>query len=101
MQETFRSFLQELDASSSTNCSGKELLEVEVLELMRKEGFSNEQVFEMPLNKLLDLFYDAYLWKADGILSKASFQTFLKKLHHFSSLNALPDPDDNLILVFS
>ena len=82
MQETFRSFLQELDDLNNPSSSGKELLEIEVLELMRKEGFSDKQIFDMPLEKLLDLFYEAYLWKADGILSKASIQTFLKKLHH-------------------
>jgi len=76
MQETFRSFLQELEEP----CSGKELLEVEVLCIMRKEGFSDEQIYEMPLKKLLDLFYDAYLWKANSILSKATIETFLKRL---------------------
>ena len=80
MQETFRSFLQELEDPSSAGSSGKELLEVEVLELMRKEGFSDEQIYGMPLKKLLDLFYDAYLWKANAILSKATIETFLKKL---------------------
>lgn len=83
MQETFRSFLQELEDPNGAGCSGKELLEVEVLELMRKEGFSDEQIYEMPLTKLLDLFYDAYLWKAHGVLSGAPIRVFLKKLRHF------------------
>lgn len=47
---------------------------------MRKEGFSDEQIYGMPLKKLLDLFYEAYLWKADRILSKASIYEFLEKL---------------------
>ena len=76
MQETFGSFLQELEEPYS----GKELLEEEVLEIMRKEGFSDEQIYDMPLKKLLDLFYDAYLWKAKRILSKATVEDFLKKL---------------------
>ena len=76
MQETFGSFLQELEEPYS----GKELLEVEVLGIMRKEGFSDEQIYDMPLNKLLDLFYDAYLWKANSILSKSTIENFLKKL---------------------
>jgi hypothetical protein len=76
VQETFRSFLQELEEP----CSGKELLEAEVIEIMRKEGFSDAQVYDMPLKKLLDLFYDAYLWKANSILSKATVEAFLKKL---------------------
>jgi hypothetical protein len=80
MQETFRSFLQELEEPSCGGGSGKELLEVEVLGIMRKEGFSDEQIYEMPLTKLLDLFYDAYLWKANKILSKATIETFLKRL---------------------
>ncbi len=78
VQETFKSFLQELEEP----CSGKELLEVEVLGIMRKEGFSDEQVYEMPLKKLLDLFYEAYLWKANSILSKATIEDFAKKLKH-------------------
>ena len=82
MQETFRSFLQELEEPSCAVNSGKELLEVEVLGIMRKEGFSDEQIYGMPLKKLLDLFYDAYLWKANGILSKATIETFLKRLGH-------------------
>ena len=82
MQETFRSFLQELEEPSCGGSSGKELLEVEVLGIMRKEGFSDEQIYGMPLKKLLDLFYDAYLWKANSILSKAAIEVFLKKLPH-------------------
>ena len=80
MQETFRSFLQELEEPSCGGGSGKELLEVEVLCVMRKEGFSDNQIYGMPLKKLLDLFYDAYLWKANSILSKAGIEVFLKKL---------------------
>ena len=76
MRETFRTFLQELDEPFS----GKELLEAEVLRIMRKDGFSDAEVYEMSLEKLLDLFYDAYLWKATGILSKANIEDFLKKL---------------------
>ncbi len=78
MQETFRTFLQELEEPSS----GKELLEAEVLGIMRKEGFSDEQIYGMPLNKMLDLFYEAYLWKANRILSKATIGSFMKKLQH-------------------
>ncbi len=80
MQETFRSFLHELDEPGCCGGSGKELLEVEVLGIMRKEGFSDEQIYGMPLEKLLDLFYEAYLWKANKILSKATIETFLKRL---------------------
>jgi len=80
MQETFKSFLQELEEPSCGGGSGKELLEAEVLGIMRKEGFSDEQIYGMPLEKLLDLFYDAYLWKANSILSKATFEGFLRKL---------------------
>jgi hypothetical protein len=76
MQETFRSFLQEMDEPSS----GKELLEAEVIEIMRKEGFSDTQIYDMPLKKLLDLFYEAYLWKASSILPRATIETFLKRL---------------------
>lgn len=85
MQETFRTFLQELEEPSLAEGSGKELLEAEVLGIMRKEGFSDAQIYEMPLNKLLDLFYDAYLWKANSILSKATLESFLKKLQHILS----------------
>ncbi len=76
MQENFRSFLQEMEEP----CSGKELLEAEVLGIMRKEGFSDQQIYEMPLKKLLDRFYDAYLWKANRILSKATVGSFVKRL---------------------
>ena len=80
MHETFRLFLQGLEEPSCGGSSGKELLEVEVLEIMRKEGFSDAQIYGMPLKKLLDLFYDAYLWKANNILSKTAIEVFLKKL---------------------
>ncbi len=76
MQETFRSFLQEMEDP----CSGKELLEAEVIAIMRKEGFSDAQIYDMPLKRLLDLFYDAYLWKANRILSKATLKNFAKGL---------------------
>jgi hypothetical protein len=76
VQETFSSFLRELEEPGS----GRELLEAEVLGIMRREGFSEEQVYGMPLTKLLDLFYEAYLWKAHGILSKATFEGFVKRL---------------------
>ena len=82
MQETVRSFLQTLEEPSCGGGSGKELLEVEVVGVMRKEGFSDEQIYGMPLKKLLDLFYDAYLWKANSILSKAAIEVFLKRLPH-------------------
>ena len=72
MQETFFSFLQELNNSSSAGCTGQRQLENEVLRIMGKEGFSKEQIYEMPLNKLLDLFYDAYLWTAEKILTEAT-----------------------------
>ncbi len=80
MQETFRSFLQELEEPGLAESSGKELLEAEVIGIMRKEGFSDEQIYGMPLEKLLDLFYDAYLWKANRILSKTTIEAFLKRL---------------------
>jgi hypothetical protein len=76
MQETFRLFLQELEEPNS----GRELLEAEVIEIMRKEGFSDTEIYDMPLKRLLDLFYDAYLWKANSILSKATIEAFLKRL---------------------
>ncbi len=76
MQENFRTFLQEIKEP----CSGKELLEAEVVGIMRKEGFSDAQIYGMPLNKLLDRFYEAYLWKANSILSKATIESFVKKL---------------------
>jgi hypothetical protein len=82
MRETFRTFLQELDDDPN---SGKELLETEILRIMRKEGFSNMQAYEMPLEKLLDRFYDSYLWEASRILSKASMKSCLKKLKHILS----------------
>ena len=82
MRETFRTFLQELDDDPN---SGKELLETEILRIMRKEGFSDIQVYEMPLEKLLDRFYDAYLWEASRILSKATVNSFLKKFKEFLS----------------
>ena len=81
MGETFRTFLQELDQPFS----GKALLEAEVLRVMRKEGFSDLQVYEMSLEKLLDLFYDAYLLKANRILARASKEAFLEKLQHIFS----------------
>jgi len=81
MRETFRTFLQELDEPFS----GKALLEAEVLRIMRREGFSEAQVYEMPLEKLLDLFYDAYLWKASRLLSRFTIEDFLKKLQHILS----------------
>ena len=83
--ETFRSFLQELEEPSCGGGSGKELLEVEVLGIMRKEGFSDAQIFEMPLDKFLDLFYAAYLWRANRILSKATFEAFVEKLRNHLS----------------
>ena len=81
LQETFRSFLKELEAPTCAVDSGKDLLEAEVLSVMRKEGFSNQQVYDMPLEKLLDLFYEAYLWKANRILSRATIDGFVRKLH--------------------
>ena len=81
MRETFRTFLQELDQSFS----GKALLEAEVLRVMRKEGFSDAQVYDMSLEKLLDLFYDAYILKASRILARSSKEAFLKKLERILS----------------
>ena len=81
MRETFKTFLQELNDYPN---SGKELLETEILRIMRKEGFSDIQVYDMPLEKLLDRFYDAYLWEARRILSKATVKS-LKKFRKFLS----------------
>ena len=81
MRETFRTFLQGLDEPFS----GKALLEAEVLRVMRKEGFSDTQVYEMSLERLLDLFYDAYILKASRILARASKEAFLKKLERILS----------------
>jgi hypothetical protein len=75
MRETLRTFLQELDDDPN---SGKEFLETEVLRIMQKDGFSVIQVYEMPLEKLLDRFYDAYLWEASRILSKTTLKSFMK-----------------------
>jgi hypothetical protein len=78
MKETFRSFLEELKENDNDGSAGRELLEKEVLETMRQEGFSDEQIYEMPLVRFLDLFYDAYLQRANSILSKADPEDFLK-----------------------
>ena len=72
MRETFTTFLHELEKSDFNHYSGKALLEKEVLQTMHEEGFSEQQIFQMPLNKLLELFYDAYLWKAKETLSKST-----------------------------
>ena len=80
MEETFRSFLQELEDTSSAGGSGKKLLEKEVLETMHKEGFSDQEIYDMPLKQFLDLFYDAYILKANNILSMSTLENFLKKL---------------------
>ncbi len=77
MRETFRTFLQEIENEPN---SGKDFLEAAVLGIMRKDGFSDAQIYEMPLEKLLDLFYEAYLWKANRILSRATIESFVKKL---------------------
>ena len=72
MEETFTTFLRELEKSDFNHYSGKELLEKEVVQTMHEQGFSEQQIFQMPLNKLLELFYDAYLWKANEALSKST-----------------------------
>jgi hypothetical protein len=77
MHETFKTFLNELEKSDSNPYSGKELLEKEVLQTMHDEGFSEQQISRMPLNRLLELFYDAYLWKAKETLSKSTSKTFI------------------------
>lgn len=82
MRETFRTFLQELEDEPN---SGKGLLENEILRILRKEGFSDLQIYEMPLEKLLDRFYDAYLWEASRILSRTTLKSCLKKLKHILS----------------
>ena len=69
VKETFILFLQELEGLSLGDYSGKELLEREVLRVMHDEGFSDQQVYDMSLEKLLDLFYNAYFWKATKLLS--------------------------------
>ncbi len=76
LQETFTTFLRELETSDFISNTGKVLLEKEVLEVMRKEGFSEQQIYEMPLKKLLDLFYGAYLWKAIKIISTSAATVF-------------------------
>jgi hypothetical protein len=78
LQETFATFLREME-NSSLNCySEKELLEKEVLRIMGEEGFSKQQIYEMPLKKLLDLFYGAYIWQAEKkIISNSPTTVFL------------------------
>ena len=78
MEETFETFLRELDSSADKH-SGKELLEAEVLRVMRKEGFSDIQIYRMALENLLDLFYDAYHWDADEVFSGKKSKCFSKK----------------------
>jgi hypothetical protein len=69
-----------MEATSTDGCSGRELLEKEVLETMRKEGFSNDQIYDMPLLQLFDLFYDAYLLRANHVLAAAASEASMKKL---------------------
>jgi hypothetical protein len=57
--------------------TGVALLEKEVLQIMHKEGFSDQQVYEMPLEKLLDLFYGAYLWKANNVICNSATTFFI------------------------
>lgn len=82
LEETFETFLRELDSSADKH-SGKELLEAEVLRVMRKEGFSDIQIYRMALENLLDLFYDAYHWDADEVLSGKKSKCFSKKQKSF------------------
>lgn len=77
MGETFTTFLRELEKSDFDRYSGKELLEKEVLQTMHEEGFSEQQILQMPLDKLLELFYEAYLWKAKEALSKSTSKVFI------------------------
>jgi hypothetical protein len=77
LQETFATFLREMKNSDSARCSEKALLEKEVLRTMLREGFSEQQIYQMPLNKLLDLFYDAYLWKANKTISNSAIAVFI------------------------
>jgi hypothetical protein len=77
LEETFETFLKELD-SSIDKYSGKELLEAEVLRVMRKEGFLDKQIYQMALEDLLELFYDAYHWDADVVLSGYKSSCFQK-----------------------
>ena len=77
LQETFATFLREMENSSPNCYSEKVLLEKEVLQIMCKEGFSKQQIYEMPLKFFLDLFYGAYLWKANKIISNSATTVFL------------------------
>jgi hypothetical protein len=77
LRETFTTFLHELEKSEFNHHTGKELLEKEVVQTMHEEGFSEQQILQMPLNKLLELFYDAYLWKAKEALSKSNSNIFI------------------------
>ena len=78
LQETFATFLREMEKSIFDCCSEKALLEKEVLRIMGEEGFSKQQIYEMPLKKLLDLFYGAYIWQADKkIISNSATTIFL------------------------
>jgi hypothetical protein len=78
LQETFATFLREMEKSIFDCCSEKALLEKEVLRIMGEEGFSQQQIYEMPLKKLLDLFYGAYIWQADKkIISNSATTIFL------------------------
>jgi hypothetical protein len=84
MKETFATFLRELNDSSFVKNSGKNLLEAEVLKIMRKEGFSDEQIYEMALENLLELFYNAYFWRACKILYNPTSKYHTKKQKHLA-----------------
>jgi hypothetical protein len=84
MKETFATFLRELSDSSLVKNSGKDLLEAEVLKIMRKEGFSNEQIYEMSLDNLLELFYSAHFWSACQILYNPTSKFHKKKQKHLA-----------------
>ena len=94
MKETFATFLRELDNSSFVKNSGKDLLEAEVLKIMRKEGFSDEQIYEMALENLLELFYNAYFWRACKILYNpiSKYHTKSKNTLHNGYHSALHRP---------
>jgi hypothetical protein len=84
MKETFATFLRELSNPSLDKNSGKDLLEAEVLKIMRKEGFSDRQIYGMSLENLIDLFYNAYLWSACKILYNPTSKYHTKKQKHLA-----------------
>ena len=79
-KKTVRDFLSASASYPDVRAEDMRFLESQLLETMRNEGFSDEQIYEMPFERFIKSWGDAFLLNVENDLAHVTSKPLLKGL---------------------